>query len=306
MIRTPTQNLPLTQPFRWLGSKSRMRKNLYEIFKEIPRLMYIEPFGGSGAVFFGKDAEPSVYNDRERLLANFMRELRCKKSRDDMTFLAKFTPQCREFYEEFKSLCKAYSAGDDVTEQVKTLKLSDYPTETAVAFAFFYVQNFTFGGKPLDAYGMTQVLAVSSYHFLPESYIANAIKFDRFAEKLRLTNVENKDWREIFTLYDGADNLFYCDPPYESETSKRYTGSWTSDDTKELVERLMNLKASFVLSCYDGELYAPLDAICEKRYFDVHTTVSRQAEARQARRECVYVKNNAKGQTLFSHLKDES
>lgn len=268
--------------------------------------MYVEPFGGSGAVFFGKDAEPSVYNDRERLLANFMRELRCEKSRDDMTFLAKITPQCREFYEEFRLLCKAYSADDDVTEQVKTLKLSDYPIETAVAFAFFYVQNFTFGGKPLDAYGITSALSIKAFHFLPEAYWLHVMNLDRFAEKLRLTNVENKDWREIFAKYDDKDNLFYCDPPYETETSQSYTGTWTSDDTKELVERLVNLKASFVLSCYDGDLYAPLAAICEKRYFDAYITVSRQAEARQTRRECVYVKNNYKGRTLFSHLEDES
>ena len=50
-----SKSKPLTQPFNWLGSKVRMRRRLYEIFKEIPRTMYIEPFGGSGAVFFGKE-----------------------------------------------------------------------------------------------------------------------------------------------------------------------------------------------------------------------------------------------------------
>ena len=286
---------PLTQPFNWVGSKVRMRGRLLEIFKEIPRSLYVEPFGGSGAVFFGKTPETSIYNDRERLLANFMRELRSEQSRRDITFLASITPSCREFFNELKTLCKAYSAGGDTAELISALKLEDYSIETAVAFAFLYVQSFSFGGKPLDVYVPDQIASIKKRGgerniLVYRSHISS---IERFAKCLNMTVVENKDWRDIFTAYDDETSLFYCDPPYESETSKAYTSAWTSDDTKELVETLLTAKASFVLSCYDCDLYKPLESIAERKQFKTSSSCCRETKGRGERIETVYIKNNA-------------
>ena len=55
----------LTIPIRWLGSKVRMRKRILSILDEVPRELYVEPFGGAGAIFFGKEPERSVYNDKK-------------------------------------------------------------------------------------------------------------------------------------------------------------------------------------------------------------------------------------------------
>lgn len=294
---------PLTQPFNWVGSKVRMRGRLLEIFKEIPRSLYVEPFGGSGAVFFGKTPETSIYNDRERLLANFMRELRSEQSRRDITFLASITPSCREFFNELKALCKTYSAGGDTAELISALKLEDYSIETAVAFAFLYVQTFSFGGKPLDVYVPEQIASIKKTGGKRKTmaYRSHVGLLERFAKQLEKTVVENKDWREIIAKYDDETSLFYCDPPYEVETAKAYPGAWTSDDTKELVRRLGEIQGSFVLSCYDGELYEPLLEVAERRAFKAFSSCSRNRPKEQcARIETVYIKNNAASrQRLF-------
>lgn len=279
----------LTQPFCWLGSKVRMRTKLLEIINTIPRKLYVEPFGGSGAMFFDKEPEQSIYNDRERLLVNFFRELRKESSRRAIQTLADVTPGCKLFYRELRELCLHFANGEDCSELVRELKLDDYPVETAVAFAFFYVQNFAFSGKPLDSFGRQRNGAAT---FLPNVYRSKVTRLVDFAEKLLLTQVDNSDFRDVLSFYDDATTLFYCDPPYERETSKSYTQQWTSDDTKDLVNILLSLKGSFVLSCYDGELYKPLEAICEKRVYHARTCVSRKPEERQSRSECVYIKNN--------------
>jgi DNA adenine methylase len=266
-----------------------MRAKILEIINTIPRKLYVEPFGGSGAMFFGKEPEQSIYNDRERLLVNFFRELRKESSRRAIQTLADVTPGCKLFFRELRELCLRFANGEDCSELVRELKLDDYPVEVAVAFAFFYVQNFVFGGKPLDSFGRQRNGAPP---FLPNVYRSNVTRLVDFAEKLRLTQVDNSDFREVLGYYDDATTLFYCDPPYECETSKRYTQQWTSDDTKDLVNILLSLKGSFVLSCYDGELYKPLEAICEKRVYHAVTTCSRNKDARKEREECVYIKNN--------------
>jgi len=63
----------LTQPIRWLGSKVRARRRILEVIQPIPRRLYVEPFGGSGALFYAKPAEPSVYNDVNSLLVNSLK-----------------------------------------------------------------------------------------------------------------------------------------------------------------------------------------------------------------------------------------
>lgn len=286
---------PLTQPFSWVGSKVRMRKNVLEILEQIPRKLYVEPFGGSGSIFFGKEPETSVYNDRERLLANFMRELRSEQSRHAMTLLASITPPCREFFNELKALCKTYSKGGDVAEQIASLKLKDYSIESAVAFAFLYVQSFSFGGKPLDVFCHDSIKSIKERGGKRNTmaYRSHVGLLERFAKQLEKTVVENKDWREIIAKYDDETSLFYCDPPYEVETAKAYPCAWTSDDTKELVETLLNIKASFVLSCYDGDLYKPLETIANKRQFKAWASVKGSNNPNGDRVETVYIKNNA-------------
>ena len=282
----------LNAPFRWLGSKVRMRSRLLEIFETIPRCLYVEPFGGSGAMFFGKEPENSVYNDLNGLLVNFMRELRKESSRRAIETLARYTPGSDVLYRELRDLCKRYLKGDEIAATIAELKFDDYPTEVAVAFAFFYVQNFSFGGKPLDAFGYFNALTEKDSKFLPLTYRRNVASLDDFADKLRQTQVENVSFEECFEKHDDKQTFFYCDPPYECETSKHYKTGWTGDDTRRLVEILTGLKGSFVLSCYDGELYRPLETICEKRVYDARTCVSRKPESRQPRKECVYIKNN--------------
>mgnify|MGYP002624984687 CR=1 FL=1 len=284
----------LTQPIRWLGSKVRMRSKILDIFKEIPHSLYVEPFGGSGAIFFGKEPEPSVYNDKNELLVNFMKTLRSEQGRRAITELAAVSPKSPVFYREFKEICKAFIKNEGLQELLTRANFADYPPETAVAFAFFYVQNLSFGGIFLGSYGAEYCRDVQAQVY---AYRNRIDALSLYADKLRLTEIRNDDWRVIVENYDAQDRLFYFDPPYECKTSDDYKSGWTSDDTAELVETLLRLKASFVLSCYDGALYKPLEEICEKKTFRAVTTCSRTA--RDKRSECVYIKNNNKAR-LFS------
>lgn len=283
----------LTQPFSWVGSKVRMRQRLYDIFKDIPRYLYVEPFGGSGAVFFGKAPEPSVYNDRNRLLTNFFTVIRSAEARRQIQELVDYTPPGVQFFYEFRDYCRAVMNGEDGKEYWEKLNLKDYSPEVAAAFAFFYCQNNGFGGKCLGSYGWEKAPKEQRCRQITGIYHRNAEALGEFAKKLRMTKIINDDWRNVLDYYDSPTTFFYCDPPYETITSNSYLTGWTSEDTKELVAKLGSIQGSFVLSCYDGELYEPLLEICERRNYKTGSSLCKDRAGRTERTETVYIKNNA-------------
>ena len=279
----------LTQPIRWLGSKVRARRRILEVIQPIPRRLYVEPFGGSGALFYAKPPEPSVYNDVNSLLVNFFKVLRTREGRDAIRELSKWTPQCRVFWYEFKEVCVAYSRGekDRLRAAIEAARLADYPEDIAVAFAFFYCQNYGFGGNLLDAFGET--LRRTSGCYEPKSFHSRVKHLDLFAESFRFTNITQRDFRDCLEKHDHETTLFYCDPPYESPSSVDYKVGWSSDDTRDLVALLCDLDGSAALSCYDGELYYPLmDAGYSRKSWKSRMGVSRDKTLDSRRVETLY------------------
>ena len=285
--------MSLTQPFSWVGSKCRLRGRLYPIFATIPRALYVEPFGGSGAVFFGKSPENSVYNDCNRLLTNFFKVIRSAANRRMIQDLVEITPTSEIYFYEFKTLALQFMRGEDCAATLDALNLRDYPADVAAAFAFFYLQNNCFGGKCCGNFGASYTLVDPvNDRFLPRSYHANATRLAGFADKLKLTQVICEDWRDVLRNYDAPTTFFYIDPPYETPTRQDYKTGWTSDDTRDLVAACLELKASFVLSCYDGEIYAPLREIATRQTFKASSSVCHTKHGRGDRVETVYIKNN--------------
>ena len=267
----------LTIPIRWLGSKVRMRKRILSILDEVPRELYVEPFGGAGAIFFGKEPERSVYNDKNRPLSFFFFALKDEKRRRVLERIAERVPVNAETFYALRSTLRSFP--DETNEQkefFKNLGFFRVDPFNAFAFAFFYVHNFTFGAVPNGPWGGET---------LEKTYRRNLENLDAFGYKLCLTSVYEKDFRVIFDTFDDEKTLFYCDPPYIGTSSKNYGRgggpTWDDYDTKALVERLATLKGSAVLSCYDDELYRPLlSAGYERRTFDARTTCARKKEGR--------------------------
>lgn len=105
-----------------------------------------------------------------------------------------------------------------------------------------------------------------------------------YAERLRGVIIENLDYREVITRYDKPDTLFYFDPPYvESTRSKKhaYKYDWNEAEHIEFLKLLPTLKARFVLSGYQSELY---DTLAFERHSFMASTQSIQRE------ECLWIK----------------
>ena len=278
----------LPSPFSWIGGKNRQRNNIYKLIKDVPREGFVEVFGGSGAIMLGKPPEPDeVYNDINRLLVAFFSVLKSKKKAEQLKRLCDVTPSARVFYNELRALARAFVANDAaaVAAEKANAGVDEYPDDVAAAFAVFYCQNFSFGGKFLDAF------CVSLGRNLPATYRAKCDQIDDFVQRFAAVTVEHMDWRECLKRYDRPGALIYCDPPYECATVDAYESGWSTAETRAFVDAVAECRGKIVVSCYDTEDFQRLrNAGFRVKHFHALTSITPEKSKNTARVETVYYK----------------
>ena len=263
-------------PFSWTGAKNRMRSKIAPILEEARRgrPVYVEPFGGSAATSLALEpVKREVYNDADGRLADFFRALADNDALEKMKRWGDAFPQSREIYDEMKR------------DWIKSSELAKR------GFATFYVQSFSFGGKPFDAFGIQKNDGSKGN---VGAYRAKAERLDEYAARFRFVNVESLDWRQIVAKYDSEQAFFYLDPPYCGTKTAPYRRDLPPVDWRELVARLLTLKGGAALSCYDCDECAPLREAGWKRFdFKASSSVAHSSRnANRARVETLYVSPN--------------
>jgi len=176
---------------------------------------YVEPFVGSGAVFFRKDkVKNEVINDLDKTLITAYKLLKSVTE-----------PQ----FEKFKSL--------------KTLKqkqdfVNTTPTNSADRLYQYILKSCnTFSGTGKGK------LYKNNNQF---SKIKNIEEYKR---RLRGTKILNQDYKKILKKYDSPATLFYLDPPYEK--SKGLYDDYQMD-YEELQQIVRSLKGYVAISMNDS------------------------------------------------------
>jgi DNA adenine methylase len=223
---------------KYYGGKFNMVKFLLEFVP--PHKVYVEVFGGSGALLFAK--EPSkleVFNDIDSEVVNFFRVLRDKRKFKEFYRQVSLVPYSRE---EFFNFLKTLDKGNEIERAVK----------------FFVCVKQAFGGLLRGttwSYSKKTNKEVSAY--------LNAIEnLPQVVERLRRVQIENRDYKKIFEIYDSEETFFYCDPPYVKDGRKSYYNyryEFTLEDHREFVERVLKLKGMVLISGYEHPIYERLE-----------------------------------------------
>lgn len=211
-------------PFPWMGGKSRLRAEIVRRVREAGGRCYVETCGGAASVLLGMEPMPvEVYNDINGELVNFFRVVKSQHKAFVQAF--EWLLVSRKSFYEFRA------------QDTETLG------EIERAVRFFYIIKSCFGGKWSGAtfgYSRTSKPGLNLEN-LYETITA-------VHKRLRRVYIEEGTAREVVRRYDGADTVFFVDPPYFGTTGY---GKGRGIDYGELRTTLGSVKGKFLLTIND-------------------------------------------------------
>lgn len=220
-----------------------MLDRLIPILDGIAHRIYIEPFGGSGVVMLNKTpSKIDVINDIDDSIVNVFRVLRNPEDAKRLQELLDLTPYAASEW-------RACSTNDSL----------DDPIEKARRYIVRIRQSFGGTGTHWGRNGGRS----GAESFVANTFARTSQLIPSFTERFRHVQIECADWAELITKYDHPHALFYLDPPYvpNSRTGgDQYDFEMGTDDHHRLIDKLLALSASWVLSGYlDSDIHAPLN-----------------------------------------------
>jgi DNA adenine methylase len=206
------------------------------------KMKYIEPYFGSGAVFFTKNrSQLETINDLDDDVVNLFSVVR--NSPEELARAISFTPWSRTEYQQ------SYSRND--CEAV----------EKARRFLVRMWQGI--GAKPSTSTGWRKNIksvngSIPRFSLgLPQS-ILEITDRPKHGNGNRIVQIDCKPATELIRRHNTEDTLIYADPPYvlDSSANRRiYKHEMTDADHRELLSLLLQHKGAVVISNYHNEIY---------------------------------------------------
>lgn len=198
---------------------------------------YLEPYFGSGGVFFRKPASHiETINDIDGDVVNLFRCIR--EDAEKLAMLIEVTPYAREeYYTAFNSL------SEDPFERARLFLM-----KTWMGHGF---RTFCKSGWKNDIAGRENSYAVEYWNRLPKWVM-------EIVSRLKEVQIENKPALELIQRFNRPNVLIYADPPYLLSTrkmKKQYAYEMTDADHEEMLEALRDHQGPVLLSGYDNDMY---------------------------------------------------
>ncbi len=228
--------VPRTAALRYPGAKWSLATHIISHFGH--HYHYIEPFFGSGAVFFTKPVSPhEILNDLSSQVVNFFRVLRDRT--DDLCWALEATPWSRDEYDISGILA------NDALENARRFAVRAWQ---AHASDFAKKTGWKTRGSSQRARGMSV-----RWQRVPE-------ELAQLACRLKDAEIENRPALELIRKFSTADCLIYADPPYlpSTRTQKMYDHEMSEAEHVEMLEALLAHRGPAVVSGYSNDLYAEI------------------------------------------------
>lgn len=222
----------------WYGGKLSYLGWLLPLLPESHH--FCEPFSGSAAVLLNRSPSPiETYNDLDGEVVNFFRMLR--DDTDELIRLIKLTPVSRE---EFRNSC-------NISSELSNLE------RARLFFVRLRQSRFAKRRTTQGDWRWSVGSSAKGMSAVASSWIHSIDGLLYIATRLLRVQIENRPALEVIRSYDSIETLFYCDPPYptESRVTKNVFGCEMSDeDHIELWATLSRLRGKVAISGYRCDL----------------------------------------------------
>ena len=240
------------------------------------KMLYLEPFFGSGAVFFTKNrSKIETVNDLDDNVVNLFKVAR--DSPEDLIRAVYLTPWSRTEYS------KSYDPVDEPG------------VEKARRFLVRMWQGI--GAKSSGSTGWRKnVIGVNGnvprFHISLPDNILDICERLKHAKGSFIVQIENLDAFELIERHNTTDTLIYADPPYVRETrsGRIYKHEFKDQYHERLLELLKRHKGYVVLSGYACALYDNI--LCDWHRYEIST----QTEAANRKTEVIWCNYQATSQ----------
>ena len=245
--------------FRYPGSKWGLAEWIIQHFPAgYEKMVYLEPFAGSAAVFFNKrPGAVETINDLNSNIVNLFYVLR--EMPDELIRQLELTPYSREEYQKAAEPCE---------EPIEKARRFIVRTSQAIGAkpdsGWRNHKQMKIGGTACKWGSITETLEAASKRLL--------------GDPTHLVQIEHMDALRLIARYDHPDVLMYLDPPYVRSTRKSgrmYRHEMDDSGQMELLRLIKGSKAKIILSGYPSQLY---DAFLPGWYTDTTQTHTTSAE----------------------------
>lgn len=230
--------------FEYSGGKSSILDLLYSFFPN--HSIYLEPFVGSGSVFFNKPkVKYEIINDLNKDIANLM-------------YVLSHPEMFQYFTERITKLISSRAIFDYFVSEIFSKDFEFPDVERAVKYYYIMNLKHTCSIKTYGTYSVRNIFRQNHLRtFLNESFI----KF--IYERLENTVIECLDINKFLQKYlDKNDDAFmYLDPPYyvpEYDSSKiAYALDFKLENHIEMLEIITKHEndIKMLISNYENEVY---------------------------------------------------
>ncbi|MBG0220611.1 DNA adenine methylase [Clostridioides difficile] len=229
----------MNKVLNWPGGKWSVTHNIISILPK--HNIYLEPFFGSGAVFFNKEiCNTEILNDADGQIVNLFKCIRDKPV--ELANAIYFTPYARD---EYISNCNFKETDNDIEKARKFI----VRTNMSRGGLQKYKTGWRHAGPKLSKTNFQKV--IGKWNDLPD-YILNT------AIRLKDAEIENRDAIDLIKKYNKSDCLIYADPPYllKTRSQKMYNIEMeTEEEHEKLLKVLLNHVGPAIISGYDSNLY---------------------------------------------------
>jgi DNA adenine methylase len=241
----------ITNPLKWHGGKHYLAPKIVALMPL--HLHFVEPFAGGLSVLFAKnpDGISEVVNDLNADLTNFWDVLKSEENFERMARILAATPFSQVEWERAQN----------------NSNLKDPVTRAA---SFFTLCRQSMSGRMRDFAPLTRNRTRRRMNEQASAWLGAIDGLAEVHERLRRVVILNRKAEDVIESQDGANTLFYLDPPYVHETRATTIEygeqEMSAEQHASLLKVVERCVGKVMISMYHHPLY---DALLKKKKWKV-------------------------------------